>query len=141
LVVKRFGPRLNLGALLFAALYSDLLLWVLVIVGVESVIIPEATASARFFSFVFPYSHGLVPNILWSVLAGVAGLFSVAPQGSRRSKLAWALVLAVFSHFVLDLIVHVVEQSLWRPRSRRRVLTFPVRFRRPLCWRYRRWLP
>jgi hypothetical protein len=36
-------------------------------------------------------------------------LFFVAPQASRRSKLAWALALAVFSHFVLDLIVHVPD--------------------------------
>lgn len=117
LVVKQFEPRLNLGALLFAALFSDLLLWVLVILGVESVRIPEATGSAQFFSFVFPYSHGLVSSVLWSVLAGVAGLRFVAPQESRRSKLAWALGLAVFSHFALDLIVHVPDLPVFGQES------------------------
>lgn len=109
LLVKRFEPRLNLGVLLFAALYADLLLWTLVILGTESPGAPEASGSARFFTFVFPYSHGLVASILWSGIAAAAGWF-LAPRGtSRRAKVACALALAVFSHFALDLIVHVPD--------------------------------
>lgn len=109
LVVKRFEPRLHLGTLLFAALFADLLLWMLVILGVESVSVAEATGSGRFFTFVFPYSHGLVASIIWSALAATAGWFFLAHRAPRRSKLAWALALAVFSHFALDLIVHVPD--------------------------------
>jgi hypothetical protein len=109
LVVKRFEPRLNLGTVLFAALFADLLLWVLVLLGVESVSAAEPTGSGRFFTFVFPYSHGLAASIVWSALAATAGWFLPAPRAPRRSKLAWALALAVFSHFTLDLIVHVPD--------------------------------
>lgn len=109
LVVRRFEPRLNLGVALFAALFADFLLWTLIILGVESVNAPETTGPARFFSFVFPYSHGLAANIIWSALAAITGWFLLTPRAPRRAKLAWALALAVFSHFALDLIVHVPD--------------------------------
>jgi hypothetical protein len=109
LLAKRFEPGLNLGVLLFAALFADLLLWTLVILGAESPGAPETSGSARFFTFVFPYSHGLVASVLWSGIAAVAAWY-LAPQGtSRRARVACALALAAFSHFVLDLIVHVPD--------------------------------
>ncbi|MGB8437364.1 MAG: hypothetical protein WCE38_24230 [Burkholderiales bacterium] len=112
LLVKRLEPRLNLGVLLFAALFADLLLWTLVILGAESPGAPEVSGPARFFTFVFPYSHGLVASILWSGIAASAGWF-LAPRGtSHRTRLDGALALAVFSHFVLDLIVHVPDLPL-----------------------------
>jgi hypothetical protein len=112
LLVKRFEPRLNLGAVLLAALFADLLLWTLMIFGVESLGTPATAGSARFFTFDFPYSHGLVASVIWSVLAAAAGWFIAARGAARRSKLALALSLAVFSHFMLDLIVHVPDLPL-----------------------------
>ena len=109
LLVKRIEPRLNLGVLFVAALFVDILLWVLVLFGAESVGAPQSAGSARFFTFEFPYSHGLVANVLWSALAALAGWFLAAPAASRRTRVAWALGLAVFSHFVLDLIVHIPD--------------------------------
>ena len=109
LVVKRWEPRLNLGLLLGATLFADLLLWVLVICGVESVGAPEIVGAGRFLTFVFPYSHGLVASLLWSALAAIAGWLFATPRTPQRARLAWALALAVFSHFVLDLIVHVPD--------------------------------
>jgi hypothetical protein len=109
LLVKRIEPRLNLGVLFFAALFPDILLWVLVLTGVESVGAPVSAGAARFFTFDFPYSHGLAASAVWAALAGAIGWFAVAPSAPRRVRLAWALALAVGSHFVLDLIVHVPD--------------------------------
>lgn len=109
LLVKRLEPRLNLGVLLLAALFADILLWTLVILGAESPGAPETSGSARFFTFVFPYSHGLVASIFWSGIAAAAGWFLVSRGTSRRTRVAGALALAVCSHFVLDLIVHVPD--------------------------------
>jgi hypothetical protein len=117
LLVKRIEPRLNLGVLFAAALFADLLLWVLVLLGAESVGAPESTGAARFFTFVFPYSHGLVPTVLWTALAALAGWFLVAPEAPRRTRVAWALGLAVFSHFALDLIVHVPDLPILGEQS------------------------
>jgi hypothetical protein len=111
LAVKRFEPRLNLGALLFAALFADALLWTLVLLGVESVGALVDTGRGRFFTFVFPYSHGLAASLAWSALAGLVGWFA---QGGAagRARLACALAAAVFSHFVLDVIDHVPDMPL-----------------------------
>ena len=109
LLVKRIEPRLNLGTLFAGALFIDLLLWVLVALGIESVGAPETTGSARFLTFVFPYSHGLVASVLWTALAATIGWLAVGPAAPRRTRLAIALGVAVFSHFVLDLIVHVPD--------------------------------
>lgn len=100
LVAKRIEPRLNLGVLFVAALFVDILLWVLVLLGAESVGTPQSAGSARFLTFDFPYSHGLVSNVLWSALAGLAGWFLVGPTMPRRTRVAWAM---------LDLIVHVPD--------------------------------
>lgn len=105
LLLKRFEPRLNLGALLFAALFADLLLWALVLFGIETVGVPETAGSARFFTFVFPYSHGLAASVIWSGLAALTISFFAV----RGSRLAWAAALAASSHFMLDLLVHIPE--------------------------------
>ena len=69
LAMKRIEPRLNLGALLLAAMFADALLWLLVLLGVESVGAPVDTGRGKFFTFVFPYSHGLAASLVWSALA------------------------------------------------------------------------
>jgi len=117
LLVKRMEPRLNLGALFVAALFVDMLLWVLVVLGVESVEAPETAGSARFLTFVFPYSHGLVANVLWAVLAAVVGWLLAGSSVPRRTRLAWALGVAVLSHFLLDLIVHVPDLPILGSQS------------------------
>jgi hypothetical protein len=109
LLVKRVEPRLNLGALFFAVLFADILLWVLVLAGIESVGAPVSAGAARFFTFDFPYSHSLVSTAAWAALAGAIGWFVVAPGAARRERLAWALAIAVGSHFVLDVIVHIPD--------------------------------
>jgi hypothetical protein len=109
LAVKVYEPRLNLGVLLIAALFSDLLLWALVLFGLESVAAPQSIEPLRFFTFFFPYSHGLPASIFWSLLAATLGWLLAPAHLARRLKLAWALALAVFSHFVLDLLVHVPD--------------------------------
>jgi len=111
LALKRFEPRLNLGALLFAALFADALLWVLVLLGIESIGTPVDAGHGKFFTFVFPYSHGLAASLGWSALAGLVGW--LAPTGvTGRARLAGALAAAVFSHFVLDFIDHVPDMPL-----------------------------
>ena len=51
--------RLNVGVFIAAALLLDLVLWVFVLLGWESVAIPADFAHTHQAAFVFPYSHGL----------------------------------------------------------------------------------
>jgi hypothetical protein len=109
LAVKAAEPRWNLGVLFAAALFADLLLWALVLVGAESVGAPLASGRARFFKFAFPYSHGALASAGWTLAAAALG-WAVAGAGTpRRARLACALAIAVASHFLLDLVVHVPD--------------------------------
>ncbi len=112
LVVKRVEPRLNLGALLLATLFSDLLLWVLVIAGVEQVVVPPDFFSKHFLTFIFPYSHGLSASLIWSLLAGVSAYAVLEASHRKRRWFAVAIAVSVLSHFPLDALVHVPELPL-----------------------------
>jgi hypothetical protein len=102
------APRRSPGAIVLAAFALDVVLWVLVLAGIERVVVPEDYARRHFLTFFFPYSHGLAATLLWSLAA-----YLVAGRG-RWGRLAAA---AVASHFVLDAIVHVPEMPLLGARS------------------------
>lgn len=109
LAVKAAEPRLNLSALFAAALFADLLLWTLVLGGVESVGEPVHSGGARYFTFTFPYSHGALASAGWTAAAMALGWRLAVNEASGRSRLAVALAGAVASHFALDLVVHVPD--------------------------------
>lgn len=109
LAVKAAEPRWNLGALFAAALFADLLLWTLVLAGVESPGPPVQSDGARILTFAFPYSHGALASTGWTLAAAMLGWIVAGPEAPRRMRLAGALAIAVASHFLLDLVVHVPD--------------------------------
>ncbi len=109
LAVKAVEPRWNLGLLFAAALFADLLLWTLVLAGVESVGAPVQSEGARILTFAFPYSHGALASAGWTLAAAMLGWISAGPATPRRARLACAIAIAVASHFLLDLVVHVPD--------------------------------
>jgi hypothetical protein len=119
LAVKAAEPRLNLGALFAAALFADLLLWTLVLAGVESVGAPVTSGGARFFTFDFPWSHGALASVAWTVAAAALGWAVAGAAMPRRARIAIALAAAVASHVLLDVIVHVPDVPLAGASSRK----------------------
>lgn len=109
MAIGRAERRVNLGALVFAAVFLDFALWLFVLLGWESVTIPVNFIATHQPEFVFPYSHGLLASIGWSALAGIA-TFLWYPRLSQAKVRAAALVAAaVFSHWLLDALVHAPE--------------------------------
>lgn len=102
--LKRFAPTINLIWLSIAATGIDLLLWILVLAGVESVIIPENYGQLHYLQFIFPFSHSLTGVIAYSVLFAILG-FAFTRRSSRPVAAA-VLFFAMFSHWLLDLLVH-----------------------------------
>ena len=104
--------RVNIGAFVTAALLLDIVLWLFVLVGWESVTIPASFRSRHQPEFVFPYSHSLVASLVWSALAA-AGVWSVSARlGPARARAAVLMAAAVFSHWLLDALVHRPEMPL-----------------------------
>lgn len=105
----RVERRLNLGAIVLAALLLDIVLWLLVLAGVEHATIPEDYARRHYLVFDFPYSHGLVAAFAWSLLTAFATWYWLRRRRDWRARAALIAGLAVLSHFLLDVLVHVPE--------------------------------
>ena len=118
LALKRAEPRVSLGPVIFGAYLCDFLLGIFVWLGVEQYHIPPDFAAKRYMTFTFPYSHGLAATLLWSALAAfaVSRFYSAT---AFRIKAAWIVAAAVFSHFILDALVHVAELPLLGDNSYR----------------------
>jgi len=112
LAVGRAERRVNVGVFVAAALLLDGLLWLFVLLGWEAVAIPDNFASTHQPEFVFPFSHGLAASLVWSVLAAVAAWAACARLGSARARAAVLVGAAVFSHWLIDALVHQPEMPL-----------------------------
>lgn len=109
LALGRLERRANVGMLALAALGLDVLLWAFVLAGWEAVVIPSDFGSRHQANFNFPWSHGLLASLGWSALAGAVAWACFA-RPARRAALCVAA--AVFSHWLLDALVHVPEMPL-----------------------------
>jgi uncharacterized membrane protein len=112
LAIGHAQERVNIGLFVAAALLLDMVLWLFVLLGWESVAIPVNFASTHQVEYVFPYSHGLAASAFWSVLAASGAWAACARLGPARTRLALLIAAAAFSHWLLDLLVHRPELPL-----------------------------
>ncbi|HUO89799.1 MAG TPA: hypothetical protein VMU08_11525 [Rhizomicrobium sp.] len=107
---KAAERRLPLWLLFLAVQWLDIVWSVLVMLNVEKVrIVPGFTESNGMDLYYMPYTHGL-PGAL--ALAAVFGIFATLFWRERRAAI-WAVAAgAVFSHWLLDLVVHVEDLPL-----------------------------
>jgi hypothetical protein len=108
---KKAEPSIPLWVLFIAVQLLDVLWAPFVLLGIEKVrIVPGFTASNPLDLYYMPYTHSLVAAIGWSVLA--AAVYRVAaPSGTKRA--AAVIGGAVFSHWVLDFLVHRPDLPLY----------------------------
>lgn len=100
LLAKRTEPTVSLGTFVFAAMLSDLLWCIFMIIGVEHVQYGPGRGAANYLvSWYVPFSHSLVTTLIWAAVVG-AGYFLIR----RRATAAWLLFAVVLSHWVLDII-------------------------------------
>lgn len=99
---KRVDRRPSLGTLFLAAQFIDLLWPVFLLIGLEKVIIePGNTAFTPLDFTYYPFSHGLLGVLIWSLLFGI--VYFLIKKNIKTSILLGCLVL---SHWLLDLITH-----------------------------------
>lgn len=110
LLLARAEPRVNPGWFVTAALLPDLLLWVLLMAGVEHGQVPPGALHGHELQYHFPWSHGVAGGLLQAV--GVALLAALLLPAAWRRRAALALALAVLSHTALDVLVHPPQLAL-----------------------------
>ena len=113
-LVKKFEPRLPLWTLFLAVQFLDMLWAVFVLLGIEHYrIVPGITASLPLDLYYMPYTHSLVAAVSWSAAVFALCRWAIPVSGLRSSRCAFFLALAVFSHWVLDLVVHRPDLPLY----------------------------
>ena len=109
--IKSLRPAIPLWLLFIAVQLVDVAWAVLILLGVEKVrIVPGITASNPFDLYYMPYTHSLVAAIFWSVAAAV--FVWLLPRMATRAAAVW-IGVAVFSHWILDLLVHRPDLPLY----------------------------
>lgn len=110
---RRLAPEIPLPALFIACQLIDLFWGGLVLLGVEKLrVIPDFTRSNGLDLYFMPYTHSLSSAVLWSVAA--AALFWLCTAAlARRMRAALVVGMAVASHWMLDLLVHIPDLPLW----------------------------
>jgi hypothetical protein len=100
MVAKQAAPRLSLGAAVLASVLADLLLFALVVAGVEQVEFRSTmSAAAAFTPLRVALSHSLAMGMVWGI---VLALLYAAFR--KRVEGAWIVAALVVSHWVLDII-------------------------------------
>jgi hypothetical protein len=102
--IKAARPQIPLWVLFIAVQLVDVGWAILVLLRIEKVrIVPGITASNPLDLYYMPYTHSLVAAVLWSVAAGAFGTWLL---GIKTWPVALWIGAAVFSHWVLDFLVH-----------------------------------
>lgn len=110
--IKRWQPQIPVFLLFIAVQLVDVAWATLVLLGVEKArIVPGITASNPLDLYFMPYTHSLVAALLWSVVAG--GVYALLKGRKQATRVATAIALAVFSHWVADWLVHRPDLPLY----------------------------
>jgi hypothetical protein len=108
---KKVAPSVPLAVLFVAVQLLDVGWSLLVLLGIEKVrIVPGITATNPLDLYYMPFTHGLVAALLWS--AAGSGIYRLAVRGSTVPAAA-VVGGAVFSHWILDFVVHRPDLPLY----------------------------
>lgn len=110
LVLKRRFPSAPLFGLILATEAVEYLRVGLNVIDIEETIVADPMRSVADVHLVhMPFSHSIVTSALIAILVGLVVLWR---GGKAVSAISLALSLAVFSHIVLDLIVHAPDIAI-----------------------------
>jgi hypothetical protein len=97
--------KIPLWVLFVAVQLLDFLWAPFVLLGLEKVRIALGiTAASSLDLYYMPYTHSLIGALVWSALA--AFVYKLLRRAKASSGATLIIALAVFSHWILDLIVH-----------------------------------
>lgn len=105
LAMKAKEPRAPTWALLVGVGLVDLLFGLFVLVGIERAAVTPGVAPGFRLDFI-DWSHSFLISLVW------AGLFAALFWRRGRVVALWC-GCAVFSHFLLDLLMHPGDLALW----------------------------
>src|SRR5271167_4023045 len=134
----KVAPCVNVGWLVFAALLADFLLGIFAMMGLEHAHVPPDYALRHYLTFTFPYSHGLVPLLLW--LWGV--IFGLVVSRTQRVDRRRVFLVVAAVVLPISFSTHSCTSPVCRSRERahrKSASHFGITCRSSSLWR-RLWL-
>ncbi len=107
LIGKRIEPRVSLVTWVLAALLADIILFPLLILGIERFEAVPGAELNRVIGSDIVFSHSLLMDLIWGVVFAASYFFR-----RHSSRAALLLFAAVVSHWVLDFISHRPDMPL-----------------------------
>lgn len=106
---KTLHKPIPLWLLFVAVQWLDVVWSVLILLGIEKLrIVPSYTQGSALDLYYMPYTHGLIGALILSLVFGVLALLFMR---DRKTAVIAIIAGAVFSHWLLDLVVHMPD--LW----------------------------
>src|SRR5438876_3712423 len=110
--VKTERNKIPLWVLFVAVQLLDFLWAPFVLLGIEKVrFVPGITATNALDLYYMPYTHSLIGALFWSAVAFV--IYKIGWRNIASNSAALLVGFAVFSHWLLDLIVHRPDLAIY----------------------------
>jgi len=112
LALKTLSKSINLGWIIASTLLLDILLWIFILFGIESYSIPSNYEQIHHFNYDFPYSHGFLAALCWTLL-----VYFFVRIYTLRQKRAVLLSMGIFFSILIDIVTHPAEIPFLVPNS------------------------
>src|SRR5436309_12181145 len=110
--VKTPRNKIPLWVLFVAVQLLDCLWAPFVLLGIEKVrFVPGITATNALDLYYMPYTHSLIGALFWSAVA--FAIYKIGWRNIASNSAALLVGFAVFSHWLLDLIVHRPDLAIY----------------------------
>src|SRR5213080_2943122 len=110
--VKTQRNKIPLWVLFVAVQLLDCLWAPFVLLGIEKVrFVPGITATSALDLYYMPYTHSLIGALFWSAVA--FAIYKIGWRNIASNSAALLVGFAVFSHWLLDLIVHRPDLAIY----------------------------
>src|SRR6266571_7805556 len=110
--VKTPRNKIPLWVLLVAVQLLDFLWAPFVLLGIEKMrFVPGITATNALDLYYMPYTHSLLGALFWSAVA--FAIYKIGWRNIASNSAALLVGFAVFSHWLLDLIVHRPDLAIY----------------------------
>ncbi|MHA2110326.1 MAG: hypothetical protein ACXAC6_10335 [Candidatus Hodarchaeales archaeon] len=114
LALKKYDQSLSLGFLFIAVQLADFLFPIFFLLGIEDArIVPGFVEASYLDLYNFPITHSLLGALFWAIAIYFIFRFGFLRASSKsqaeKSRASLLMGIAVFSHYVLDFIVHTPD--------------------------------
>lgn len=114
LFLKKYSKGLSLGWLFLATQFVDFLAMSFLILEIEKAnVVPGYSATSSMQYVYFPFSHSLIAFLIWTAVFYIIFRLIKIKSDLKKSKVALIMAGAVFSHFILDFIVHTNDMPIF----------------------------